>query len=104
MNRDNVLAALDDEGVQALATQCHSAMKEYAATISAQDLIVAAVAVTENDGDCAIADVEAHITMRLAQFVLSYRELHEIRNAYTQFMAGDEIEMGEVRASPRNFQ
>jgi len=104
MNRDNLLAALDDDGVQALAAQCHSVMMDFSRAITAQDLIVAAVARAEAEGDGTLADVEAHLTKRLGESMLSCHELREAHTAVAQFMeAGDEGPW-EVRSSILDFQ
>jgi len=104
MNRDNILAALDDAEVQSLADQCHAAMTEFADALCARDFILAAVQRAETEGECSLARVAAHLTQQLAGFVLAARDVEDYNAAFAQWLATDGNELGEVRPPSINFQ
>lgn len=104
MQRSNVQAALDDEGVQSLADECHAAMREFADALCARDFILAAVQRAETEGECSLARVTAHLTQQLASFVLAARDVEDYNTAFAQWLATDGNELGEVRPPSINFQ
>ncbi|WP_287952108.1 hypothetical protein [Diaphorobacter sp.] len=104
MNRSNVQAALDDEGVQSLADECHAAMRKFADALGARDFILAAVQRAETEGECSLARVTSHLTQQLAGFVLAARDVEDYNAAFAQWLATDGNELGEVRPPPINFQ
>lgn len=104
MQRSNVQAALEDEDVQLLADQCHEAMRVFADALCARDFILAAVSRAEEEGECSLARVSAHLTQQLAGFVLAVRDVQDYNTAFAQWLATDGNELGEVRAPSINFQ
>lgn len=104
MNRDNILAALDDAEVQSLADQCHAAMTEFANTLCQRDLILAAVLRAEDEGEFSISSVTANLTRRLAEFALRTRDVRDYGAQFEQWLATEQEELGEVRAPSINFQ
>ena len=104
MNRDNILAALDDADVQSMADQCHAAMMEFANTLCQRDLILAAVLRAEAEGKFSISSVAASLTRRLAEFALRTRDVRDYGAQFEQWLATEGEELGEVRAPSINFQ
>lgn len=104
MNRGNVLMAIDDAEVQALAAQCHATFTAFAQALSPRDLILAAVLHAEKSDSHFLESVTAYLTHEMAGWAQSMRDVRFYNDAFNQWMDTEREELGEVRAPSVNFQ
>lgn len=89
MNRDNALAALGADEIQALAEIAHKSLCDFLNSITPRDLILRAALHTERKGRFSLKAVGADLRDQAAAYQQSQRDLDAYGQGFEQWIQSD---------------